>query len=103
MAALAHGRPIVTTQPSPSSAGEGPWKLEPERQFLAVPPSDPPALAAAIERIARSPELARRLSDEARQLGEALAWPALARRTREVYSVLSWPTRTRFVTEASCQ
>jgi glycosyltransferase involved in cell wall biosynthesis len=89
MAALAHGRPIVTTQPSPSSAGDGPWKLEPERQFLAVPPGDPPALADAIERIARSPELARQLGDEARQLGDKLAWPALARRTREVYARLT--------------
>lgn len=85
LAALEHGRPIVTTPPVGAAAGVGERRLEPGRQFLAAPPDEPASLAAAIARLADQPELAARLSSEARRLAERCSWPTLAAETAEVY------------------
>lgn len=59
--AMAAGTPVVAT-----TAGGIPEMVEDERTGLLVPPGDPAALAAAIERILGNPALARRLADTAR-------------------------------------
>lgn len=86
MAALEHGRPIVTTTPHPSARGSRPRLLEPGRQFLAVPPDNPAALADAIARLADDQQLAASLGREARELAAHCSWSAIARETAEVYA-----------------
>ncbi len=53
---------------------------------LLVPEKDPEALAAAIVRLLREPELRARLGQEARRrVEERLNWPAVARQFEQVY------------------
>lgn len=53
---------------------------------LLVPEKDPEALAAAIVRLLREPELRARLGQEARKrVEEKLNWPAVARQFERVY------------------
>src|SRR6266704_883750 len=53
---------------------------------LLVPPGDPDALAGAIGRLARDPELATRLGDAGyRRLGERFTWEAIVARWEAVY------------------
>lgn len=53
---------------------------------LLVPEKDPEALAAAIVRLLREPELRARLGQEARKrVEEKLNWPAVARQFEQVY------------------
>lgn len=85
LAALEHGRPIVTTPPSLPARGFGERVLEPGRQFMAVPPRDPLALADALERLAADASLAERLGREARALAERCSWPSIAAETARVY------------------
>jgi glycosyltransferase involved in cell wall biosynthesis len=60
--AMLVGLPCVTT-----AAGSIPELAEHERTALVVPPEDPPALAAAIERLARDAGLRRELGEAARK------------------------------------
>jgi glycosyltransferase involved in cell wall biosynthesis len=85
LAALEHGRPIVTTPPAPAARGLGDRTLESGRQFLAVPPRDPAALAEAMVQIANDRELGKRLGREARALAARCGWAAIAAETAEVY------------------
>ena len=85
LAALEHGRPIVSTPPAAAAAGAGERRLEPGRQFLAARPDDPASLAGAIARLADQPKLAARLAGEARRLAERCSWPAIAAETAGVY------------------
>jgi glycosyltransferase involved in cell wall biosynthesis len=86
LAALEHGRPIVTTTPAPGARGFGPRSLIPERHFLPVPPNDPAALAHALTRLADDPELAARLGGEAKRLAGLCSWESIAAETAEVYA-----------------
>jgi glycosyltransferase involved in cell wall biosynthesis len=70
--AMACGLCVVST-----NVGGIPYLLEDGRNALLVPPDDPPAMAAAIERILREPELARRLSDNGRETVERFDWPGI--------------------------
>lgn len=63
--ALRFGRPVVA-----SDLGGIRDIVEPGRSGVRVPPGDPDALAAAILRLARDPEEARRLGREGRALAE---------------------------------
>lgn len=85
LAGFEHGRPIVTTTPLPAARGVPPRLLEPGRQFLAVAPGNPSALAAGIARLADDPDLAARLGASARELAQFCAWPAIAQETVETY------------------
>ncbi len=86
LAALRHGRPVVTTRPGPfaapeleAAAGEG---------VLLVPPGDPAALAAALARLAADPTLGERLAAGARRLAAPFDWDGIAQRHREeVYGI----------------
>ena len=81
----------MTTTPAPAARGAGRWSLEPDRQFLAVPPGDPLALAAALARVRDEPELAARLGAEARALAAQCSWQTIARETAQVYEQ-AWRT-----------
>lgn len=57
---------------------------------LLVPPSDPPALAAALARVLDEPGLARRMGEEALRIGRAeYTWEANARRMSDIYASLA--------------
>jgi glycosyltransferase involved in cell wall biosynthesis len=74
MAGLANGCAIVTTTP------QGPLpELQDGRDLLYVGAEDEKALAAAVLRIARDPQLMARLRTNARQRSQLFAWDAIAR------------------------
>ncbi|MBN1889221.1 MAG: glycosyltransferase family 4 protein [Thermoflexales bacterium] len=80
MAALAHGRAIVTTRshtPSP--------ELREGENVLLLPPGDPTALAAGLAQVLDSPTLRARLESGAAELARQFTWDAIAARTVEVY------------------
>jgi glycosyltransferase involved in cell wall biosynthesis len=67
--AMAAGLCVVST-----SVGGIPYLLEHERTALLVPPRDPDAMTAAIERVLAERELARKLSREAHQFACGCDW-----------------------------
>jgi len=67
--AMACGLCVVTT-----NVGGIPYLLEHEIDALLVPPDDPEAMAASIQRILDDPELASRLSTNARKKAEQFDW-----------------------------
>jgi glycosyltransferase involved in cell wall biosynthesis len=77
-AALAHGRPIVTTLPRvPLEA------LRDEENVLLVEPDDAPALSEAVVRLQRNAALRSRLSAGAREVALQFTWERIATRTVE--------------------
>jgi glycosyltransferase involved in cell wall biosynthesis len=68
--AMASGVPIVST-----SVGGIPFLVEDGRTALLVPPGQPLAMAEAVLRLLREPELADRLRSEARREVSRYAWP----------------------------
>jgi glycosyltransferase involved in cell wall biosynthesis len=57
---------------------------------VLVPPGDAAALAAALERLARAPDLAAGLGDAGyRRLREQFSWEAITRRWAEVYAAVA--------------
>lgn len=80
--ALASGKPVVA-----SRVAGIPDVVEDGRTALLVPPGDPAALAAAIERLRARPEERRVLGLAARSLATSrLTWPAAARSFEECYA-----------------
>jgi len=67
--AMACGLCIVST-----NVGGIPYLLEDSFDALLVPPDDPEAMTAAIQRILTEPELAARLSANARKKAESFDW-----------------------------
>jgi phosphatidylinositol alpha-mannosyltransferase len=53
---------------------------------LLVPPSDPPAFAAALERVLTDPELAARLAESGQERAREFSWDRVAARLQEVYA-----------------
>jgi len=86
MAALAHGMPIVTTEPQAPQ----PWLEHGENVWL-VPPADAEALAAGCRRVAEDSALRERLARGARELHTHFSWPEIAARTLEVYRDVAAP------------
>ena len=67
---------------------------------LLVPPADPAALAAALERLARGPALAARLGEAGRKhVAAAFGWPAIMAQWEECYAAAAG-TRTGIATRA---
>jgi glycosyltransferase involved in cell wall biosynthesis len=83
MAGLAHGRPIITTEP----ATPLPEVVHGENAWLA-PVDDPVALAEAITLLAAAPERRSRLGAGARLLAQGFAWERIAGRTAAFFSEL---------------
>jgi polysaccharide biosynthesis protein PslF len=79
-AALAHGVPIVTTQPRV----ELPELTHGENVYL-VPRQDPQALAMVIRRLARDPERRQTLAEGAQLLSEEFRWERIASETLALY------------------
>jgi len=77
------GLPIVTTD-----AGELPYMWEDGVDALVVPVDDPAAMAEAVGRILTEPELAVRLSANARKKAEAFDWSILLPQWEKLYSEL---------------
>ncbi len=67
--AMASGRCVVST-----NAGGVPDLVEDGQEALLVPRGDPEAMAAAVRRILSEPDLAAKLSTQARAKAEAFAW-----------------------------
>jgi len=97
LAALAHGLPVVTTLPTtddrmspivyrPSSIVHGP--LIDGENVLLTPPGDPPALAHAIQRLARDAVLRERLTAGGRALAAQFGWDAIAAQHEQLYARL---------------
>jgi len=80
MAALAHGRPVVSTFPQVPLP-----ELKDGENILLVPPDDPDALAAAVARLAADPRLRQRLGDGARKLSSLFTWDRIAARTADLF------------------
>lgn len=79
--AMAARRPIAAT-----AAGGTPGLIHDEETGLLVPTGEPAALAAAVERLLRDPELARRLGERARALvEERFSLDAMVRAWTRVY------------------
>jgi UDP-glucose:(heptosyl)LPS alpha-1,3-glucosyltransferase len=80
--AMASGLPVVTTATAGASE-----LIEDGVDGLVVPSvSDVASLAAALERLARDPELRSRVGAAARRKAERSTWDDVARRTLEVYA-----------------
>ncbi len=92
LAVLAHGLPLVTTQPAPTPPAAGRWPaLTAGRDTLLVPPDDPVALAAALARLAADPALRGRLAAGARSLAAQFAWAGIARRHLALFDRITEP------------
>jgi glycosyltransferase involved in cell wall biosynthesis len=83
IAALRHGRPVITTQPAIPLAG-----LCDGENVLLVPPQAVAALADAMTRLADDATLRARLATGARALGHRFDWSEIAQQTRGVYARL---------------
>ena len=84
MAALAHGMPIVSTQPEVALP-----ELVDGRNILLVPPRDARVLAETIVRLAADNTLRHRLALGARELAQEFDWRRIAARTLEVYHAVA--------------
>lgn len=85
MAAIAHGRAIVTTTPQYPIGG-----LTHDRSALFVPPNDPMSLANAIGQTLIDPERRARMERGASEAAKLYTWDRIAAQTIEVYrSVIS--------------
>ncbi len=80
MAALAHGRPIVSTEPRAPVP-----ELHHGENILLAPPDDVSALAAQVATLINNPAQRTALGAAALQLSGEFGWDAIARRTLEVY------------------
>ncbi|HSD85284.1 MAG TPA: glycosyltransferase [Anaerolineae bacterium] len=79
-AAIAHGRAIVTTEPRYPIEG-----LKHEESVLYVPPNDPQALAAAVQRVLQDSVLREHLQSAVRQAAKLYTWDRIAAQTAEVF------------------
>jgi glycosyltransferase involved in cell wall biosynthesis len=79
-AAIAHGKPIVTTEPRYPIAG-----LPHEESVLYVPPSDPQSLAEAVRRALQDDALRARLQSNVSEAARLFTWDRIAAQTLEVF------------------
>jgi D-inositol-3-phosphate glycosyltransferase len=92
MAALAHGLPIISTQPPrPNRA------LRNGENILLVPADDASAAAGAAERLISGPDLRSRLAHGAKELAQSFTWERIAAETAQLYSELVLPVENRRV------
>ena len=84
IAALCHGRPVVTTYPTVPLV-----ELQDGENVLLVPPRDVEALAGAIARLAGDASLRAQLSAGAAALGERFDWAVISQQTLDLYRRLN--------------
>lgn len=82
--AMACGLCIIST-----NVGGIPYLLKNEHNALLVPPDDPIAMSNAIERILNEPDLAERISGNARNLAESFDWGTLLPRWQALLASIS--------------
>ena len=80
MAALAHGLPVISTEPAVPIP-----ELQHGQNIWLVPAQSPQALALAAEQLWQDRPALQRLGEGARQLSLGFTWDAIARRHLEVY------------------
>jgi glycosyltransferase involved in cell wall biosynthesis len=83
MAALAHGRPLITTQPQQPTGA-----LEDSENCLLVPADDAAAVAAAVRRLQADPAWASGLGTAAAATAEQFSWEKIAARTADFFDEL---------------
>lgn len=83
MAALAHGLPIVTTQPHYPLPG-----FRDGANLRFVPPADAAALAGAVTELMTNPALGAQLAAGAAALSQQFTWPAIARQHIALFEAL---------------
>ena len=83
MAALIHGRPIISTQPQVPLP-----ELRDGENILLASPGDIDALAAAVARLAADPDLRQRLGEGAATLAQQFTWEKIASRTAKLFAFL---------------
>lgn len=88
MAALAHGLPIVTTNPSPLQVEGLGVSLKSGENVLLVSPDDPSAIVSAVSRLAADDALRAKLSAGAHATAEFFTWNKIAARHLELYQQL---------------
>jgi glycosyltransferase involved in cell wall biosynthesis len=79
--AFAAGLPVVST-----ATGDIPSMIRDGETGLLVPPRDPEALAAAIERLLRDPERAVRMAGRAREAVTRYTWPRVGGQWPVIYA-----------------
>jgi glycosyltransferase involved in cell wall biosynthesis len=82
--AMASGLCIVST-----NVGGISYLLEHEQDALLVPPDDPEALASAVRRLLTDPDLAARLSRNARRKAEQFDWATVLPKWKELLTAVS--------------
>ncbi len=80
IAALCHGRPVVTTDPAVPL-----FELRDGENVLLAPPRDVDSLARSIARLADDTDLRARLSAGAKTLGGQFDWAAISQQTLDLY------------------
>ncbi len=80
MAALAHGCPVITTEPKLPLP-----ELRDGDNLRLVPPDDAPAIVLAVSQLLEAPELRARLGRGARELAQAFTWDKTAEQTLGFY------------------
>ena len=85
IAALCHGRPVVTTNPTVPLV-----ELQDGRNVLLVPPHDVDELARAVARLADDADLRARLSAGAELLGTRFDWSTVSQQTFDLYRSLDF-------------
>ncbi len=80
MAALAHGRPIVSTEPRAAIS-----ELRSGENILLAPPDDVAALADRVAALVNNPDQRAALGAAASRLSGSFGWDHIARQTLEVY------------------
>jgi glycosyltransferase involved in cell wall biosynthesis len=80
IAALCHGRPVVTTDPAVPL-----FELRDGENVLLAPPRDVDSLARSIARLADDTDLRARLSAGAETLGGQFDWAAISQQTLDLY------------------
>lgn len=87
LAALAHGRPVITTTPADLGTS-----ADLEGAALLLPAGDSAALAAALARLAAEPALAHAIAAGGTALASRFSWASIAAQHEVVYAGAIGPT-----------
>ncbi len=83
MAALAHGRPLISTTPSVPMP-----ELAHNQNIWLVPPDDVPRLANAIETVLADQNLQAKLGKGAKAVADLFTWDKIAQQTADFYKIM---------------